>query len=169
MKEEEEKSLKLLNIYNISRLYSSSDRNEDILNIQNINTSSSTIIIGIIEISKINIVYPILSKSTDNLLKVSPCKFYGPLPNQYGNLCLAAHNYDDFRFFSKIDLLDIDDTINIYDNTGNVLTYTIYKKYETSSNDLSCTKQDKNLKEITLVTCNNQNGNRIIVKAKYNS
>lgn len=169
MKEEEKKSLKLLNIYNISRLYSSSDRNEDILNIQNINTSSPTIIIGIIEISKINIVYPILSKATDSLLKVSPCRFYGPLPNQSGNLCIAAHNYDDFRFFSKIDLLDVNDTIHIYDNTGNVLTYTIYRKYEASSDDLSCTKQTKNVKEITLVTCNNRNGNRIIIKAKYNS
>ena len=37
----------------------------------------------------------------------------------------------------------------------------------TSKKDTSCTSQDTNgNKEITLVTCNNFNGNRLIIKAK---
>lgn len=59
-------------------------------------------VIGIIKIDKIKISYPILSGINDELLKISPCRFFGPTPNCVGNLCIAAHNYDDNRFFSKI-------------------------------------------------------------------
>lgn len=45
--------------------------------------------------------------------------------------------------------------------------YSVYKIYETKVDDISCTSQEtNNAREITLVTCNNINGNRIIVKAK---
>lgn len=45
--------------------------------------------------------------------------------------------------------------------------YSIYNIYETKIDDISCTSQEtNNRREITLVTCNNANGNRIIVKAK---
>ncbi len=49
---------------------------------------------------------------------------------------------------------------------GNSCTYSIYNIYETKMDDLSCTSQETNNREITLVTCNNLNGNRIIAKAK---
>ena len=49
--------------------------------------------VGIVKIPKINITYPILSKTTDALLKVAPCKFHGASPNEVGNLCIIAHNY----------------------------------------------------------------------------
>jgi sortase (surface protein transpeptidase) len=39
-------------------------------------------VIGLIEIEKINITYPILSTTTDELLKISPCRFLGPMPNE---------------------------------------------------------------------------------------
>ena len=39
--------------------------------------------------------------------------------------------------------------------------------YETSNSDVSCTSQETfGFKEITLVTCNNFNRKRLIVKAK---
>ena len=72
-------------------------------------------VIGIIKIDSIKISYPILSKINDDLLKISPCRFYGPMPNQIGNLCIAAHNYNDNRFFSKLDKLQNNDIIYIYD------------------------------------------------------
>ena len=41
------------------------------------------------------------------------------------------------------------------------------KVFETFYNDTTCTDQNTNgKKEVTLVTCNNSNGNRIIVKAR---
>lgn len=50
---------------------------------------------------------------------------------------------------------------------GRVKNYKVYNVYETKINDTECTSQStNNSREITLVTCNNTNGNRIIVKAK---
>lgn len=50
---------------------------------------------------------------------------------------------------------------------GEYINYYVYNKYEISANDVSCTTQDTNgYREITLVTCNNINKNRIVVKAK---
>ena len=55
-----------------------------------------------IEIPKIGIYYPIISEATDELLKISPCRIAGPMPNEDGNLCIAGHNYDNYKFFSKL-------------------------------------------------------------------
>ena len=61
---------------------------------------------------------------------------------RFGNLCITAHNYDDNRFFSNLFLVDIDDIINIHDMNGNTVSYIVYEKYETYSNDIKCTSQD---------------------------
>jgi LPXTG-site transpeptidase (sortase) family protein len=124
-------------------------------------------IIGTIKIEKLQLNYPIFSYFSDNLLEIAPCRFYGPSPGNPGNLCIVAHNYNDYKFFSRINLLNYGDVIKIYDLNGNYVNYYVYNIYETNSNDISCTNQNTNgKKEITLITCNNFNKNRIIVKAK---
>lgn len=122
---------------------------------------------GIIEIEKINLYYPVFSELTEDLLKISPCKFYGNMPNDNGNICIAGHNYDNSLFFSKISTLSIDDKISIFDNAGTQYIYFVYDIYEVSASDLSPVL-DYNDKEkiLTLVTCNNLNSNRIILRAK---
>lgn len=158
----------LFNTFSISNLYSSSNSYNSIrITKEDTNNKNNFYVIGSIKIDKIGIYYPIVSNISDELLKISPCKFYGPNPNEVGNLCIAAHNYDDNRFFSKIKKLKNNDEIYIYDISGNFVKYYVYKVFETFYNDTSCTLQDTNgKKEITLVTCNNANGNRIIVKAR---
>ena len=59
----------ILNAYNISTLYSNSN------NYNAIELSNDISIIGLIEIPSINISYPILSKSNEELLKISVCRF----------------------------------------------------------------------------------------------
>lgn len=153
----------LLNSFNVQRLYS----NEENYTTISLNSNNDFFVIGNIEIPSIKINYPILSDTNDELLKIAPCRFYGPYPNEIGNLCIAAHNYDDNRFFSNLYKLNIEDKIIIYDHTNSSVTYYIYDKYETNKNDTSCTSQDTyGVREITLVTCNNLNGNRLIIKAK---
>lgn len=153
----------LLNTFKLQNLYKSQDEYTTI----SINSGNDFFIIGYIEIPNISINYPILSDTNDELLKIAPCRFYGPYPNQIGNLCIAGHNYDDNRFFSNLRNVNIGDTINIYDSKNSLISYYVYNKYETNKNDISCTSQDTyGKKEITLVTCNNLNGNRLIVKAK---
>lgn len=159
----EDMSLTLLNSFNIQRLY----LNENDYALIPLNNDQDFFVIGSIQIPSIKIDYPILSDTNDELLKIAPCRFYGPYPNKEGNLCIAGHNYDDSRFFSNLHKLELGDKINIYDATSSLTTYHVYKKYETNKSDTSCTSQDTNgKKEITLVTCNNFNNNRLIVKAK---
>lgn len=158
---QEKYSKQILNNYNITKLYSNLSLNEDI---------ESSYIIGIIEISKINVHYPIFSNYDDELLKTSPCRFYGPLPGKSGNLCIAGHNYDNDKFFSKIITLNTNDEIIIYNNDNKKFFYLVSEIYEVKSDNLSpIYSYDKNSKQLTLVTCNNLNNNRIIVKAFCNN
>lgn len=60
---------KILNNYHLTALYSS---NSDY---DTIKLSNNISIIGLIEIPKLNISYPILSESNEELLKISVCRF----------------------------------------------------------------------------------------------
>lgn len=123
--------------------------------------------IGKIEIPKINLEYGILNTYTDELLKLSPCYFWGAEPNEVGNFCVVGHNYRNNKFFSKVINLVEGDEIYITDLTGRKLTYAIYDKYVVEPNNKECTSQLTNgLKEVTLITCTNDSSQRVIVKAR---
>lgn len=146
--------------YDINSLYSSTN------DYTTLKLSNDISIIGLIEIPKINISYPILSNSNENLLKVSVCRFSGPLPNRIGNMCIAGHNYNNTLMFSKLSKLNIGDSIYITDLNNSRLEYIIYSKFKVKQNNLNCTEDTNNV-EITLITCNESNNSeRIVVKAK---
>lgn len=158
----EQISKKLTDSYTISTLYS---KNTDYTPIAIKETEP--FVIGIIKIDKINLNYSILSISNNDLLDISVCRFTGPMPNQVGNLCIAGHNYVDYKFFSRLNELQINDIITIFDINGNKIDYSIYDIYETSPDNISCTFQEtKGIKIVTLVTCNNVNGKRLVLHAK---
>lgn len=162
---QEEYSSQILNNYNITKLYADLSSNETLDSNDDI---SNTYVMGIIEIPKINVYYPIFSIYDEELLKISPCKFYGPGPGDVGNLCIAGHNYDNNKFFSKINNLNVNDEIIIYDNSNKKFSYSVFEIYEVKSNDLSpIYSYDNNSRQLTLITCNNLNNNRIILKALY--
>ncbi len=151
----------LISNYNISKLYSNSNLNKT--------ETPPTGVFGIIEIPKINLYYPVFSNLTENLLKISPCKFYGDTPNVNGNICIAGHNYDNSLFFSNISNLAVKDEIRVYDSKENLYVYVVYDVYEVEESDLSpIFNYNPNEKILTLITCNNINQNRVIVKAKQN-
>lgn len=154
-------SKQMLNKFNIQTLYANnSEYSTNYL-------SSNNFIIGALEIEILGINYPILNECTDDNLKISICKFYGPNPNENGNLCIVGHNYMNERFFSKLNTLNNNDIINIYDSSGSKISYKVYDKYLTSSDDLKCLEQNYALKEVTLITCNKpDNSKRLIIKAK---
>ena len=163
LQNKENLSSNLIGNYNIYKLYA------DVSNNNNTLTQDTQVnnLFGIIEIPKINLYYPIFSNLSEENLKVSPCKFYGDSLNDNGNICIAGHNYNNDMFFSKINLLSPDDEIFIYDNLGSKYTYIVFKNYEVKEDDLSpIYDYDKNTKELTLITCNNLNNNRFIIKAK---
>jgi len=149
----------LIDNYNIYKIYTTT-KNE-------LDKEGYNKLFGMIEIQKINLYYPIFSDINENLLKIAPCRFYGKTPNDNGNICIAGHNYDNSLFFSKISNLSKDDEIIIYNINGNKYIYYVYNIYEVKPSDLSpIFNYKKNEKELTLVTCNNLNSNRIILKAK---
>ena len=127
--------------------------------------------IGEVNIPTINVNYPILvtdeEGNIDTLLKISVCKFHGPNPNEVGNLCIVGHNYKNSMFFSKVPNLVYGDIIEITDLTGKTLKYSVYDKYIVNPDQLECTSQlTDGKKEITLITCTNDNKQRHIIKAR---
>ena len=72
-------SFEITKIYQNSANYSAKQLNsEEVFFYEN----SSFSVIGSIDIKKINISYPILSDISKDFLKISPCRFYGPMPNK---------------------------------------------------------------------------------------
>lgn len=127
--------------------------------------------IGEVNIPSINVNYPILTADNldniDTLLKISICKFHGANPNQVGNLCLVGHNYKNSKFFSKVPNLENGDIVQIKDLSGTTLNYEVYDKYIVEPDNVACTTQLTNgKKEVTLITCTNDNKQRYIIKAR---
>ena len=164
----EQISKSLVSNFGITTLYS--NNNDYVTSRTSIATNEvNPFVIGLIKIDKINLTYPILSNTDDELLKIAPCYFYGPMPNEIGNLCIAGHNNANNTIFGRLNLLNYGDIISIYDLNGNQLDYKIYEISEVKADDLSCTNQDtNNLRIVTLITCNTLKGTRVIIKAKEN-
>lgn len=157
-------SKELLTNFGITTLYANSN---NYIASKTTNNIEEPFVIGLLKIDKINLMYPILSNTSEELLKISPCRFYGPMPNEIGNLCIAGHNYANQKHFGKLTSLELNDIFQVYDLNGNFIDYIIYEIKEVSANDTSCINQDtNNSREVTLVTCNTIKGTRIVVKAK---
>lgn len=160
LKNKEKISQNLIGNYNIYKLYA---------NVENVEKGQETIqnnLFGIIEIPKISLYYPVFSNLTEENLKVSPCKFFGDTLEDNTNICIAGHNYNNDMFFSRINQLFLNDEIFIYDNTGIKYRYIVTQNYEVKEEDLSpIYNYNKNEKTLTLITCNNLNNNRFIIKA----
>lgn len=104
---------------------------------------------------------------SDELLKISPCYFWGAEPNKPGNFCIAGHNYRNTRFFSKVPTLENGDVIQLTDLTNTTVDYYVYDKFTVTDKDIDCTSQVTDGKtELTLITCTNDGSKRIIVKAR---
>lgn len=150
------------NLENISKIIEKNIRLNSIYETEKQSNASSYF--GKIYIEKINLEYAVFNRLTDELLKISPCKFYGNNMEEKGNICIAGHNYNDDRFFGKIDELELKDKIALYDLQGEKYEYIVFDIFETDENDTSVLENTKNY-ELTLVTCNNSNKKRVIVKA----
>ena len=158
---QEKISNQIMNNYNLSKLYTSISSGST----ENSDDDNPNGIFCTIEIPKLNLSYPVFNTLNEELLKISPCKFYGNNLENNDNICIAGHNYDNGKFFSNISLLQSNDEIYIYSNNEK-LTYIVTSNYEVEANDLSpIFDYDKNQKLLTLVTCNNFNNNRIIIAA----
>ena len=128
-------------------------------------------VIGTISIPSIDVEYPILEENTSATLKIAIVAVYPQDPanavNKPGNLVLWGHNYKNGTFFSDIGKLTTGAKIYIKDTSGTKLEYQVYNSYETTDSDMTyATRETNGAREITLSTCSNEAGKRIIVYAK---
>ena len=124
-------------------------------------------VVGIINIPKIDIEYPILEKTHKESLKLSITKFYGEKINQKGNIVLAGHNNLNKTMFGKIKQLENGDIIELTDSQMVTVKYQVFDKYVIDPNDIDCIFPiEENTREVTLITCTNKDKNRLVVKAR---
>jgi len=121
--------------------------------------------VSVLNIPKLGINYPVLSESTEELLKISLCKFWGPNANEVGNYCIVGHNYKNKKFFGRLSELENGDIIELTDLTGRMIKYKVYDQYIVEPEDVSCTSQlTDGKKEVTLITCTNGGKQRRVIK-----
>lgn len=124
-------------------------------------------VLGMIEIPKTGIKYPILDKVTPKSIQVAVAYYYGPGLNKVGNTTIVGHNYRNGAFFGKNKQLAVGDIIYITDNTGTKIKYTIYKTYRTTETDSEyITRNTNGAREISLSTCTDDSKGRLIILAK---
>lgn len=124
-------------------------------------------VVGIINIPKLKLEYPIIDKTNEQAMKVSITKFWGNNVNDIGNFTMAGHNYIDGTMFGGTKKLNIGDKIEMTDLTGKTVEYEIFDKYVIDPNDVKCVNSVKDgTREITLITCTNGRSNRLIIKAR---
>ena len=116
---------------------------------------------AILNIPHLGISYPVLDKTTNELLKISLSKFYGPDPNEIGNY------YRNKKMFGRLSEIQNGETVELTDLTGRTITYEVYDKYVVNPDDTACTSQltGRN-REVTLITCTNYGTQRLVVKAR---
>lgn len=124
-------------------------------------------VIATLNIPSLGIKYPILSSTSETLLKVSLNKYWGANPNEVGNMVILGHNYENTKFFSKLPNIKIGDIVKITDLTGKTLDYEVYETDIIDPDDNSCTSQlTDGHTEITLITCYNKGAKRFVAKAR---
>lgn len=131
-----------------------------------VQTYKGFVMLGTIEIPKIDLKYPVLDRADAASMEVAPGVVYGPGLNKVGNTVIAGHNYRNKTFFSKINKLKSGDSIYITDNDKKKVEYIVYKIYTTGSEDNSYWDRDtKGAMEISLSTCTDDVQARTIVWA----
>ncbi len=80
MMKNDEISKNLTDAFSLTTLYSSNSTNE--YSAQQLTVAKEPFVIGLIQIDKIKLIYPILSETSPELLKLAPCRYFGPMPNE---------------------------------------------------------------------------------------
>lgn len=117
-------------------------------------------------IPKIALETYVFSVYDEEAMWICPTKYFGPEPNEEGNFCIAAHNYDKENMFNHLIDLEKGDSVYLTDNTHGKIEYRVTDIYKAEPNNTEPLSQETNGKKcITLITCSDYSSKRIIVKA----
>ena len=119
-------------------------------------------------IPRLGINYPVISEWSEELLKVSLNKYWGPKPNEVGNYCIVGHNYKSGKMFGNLPAIANGDIVELTNvSTGQTVQYEVYDRYVVEPTDTQCTSQlTGGKRELTLITCKNYGQQRLAVKAR---
>ena len=133
----------------------------------NTQTYKGYAVIGTIEIPEINLSYPILKDTSVSAIEIAVAMLCGPGPNKPGNTLIIGHNYRNGQFFANNKNLSIGDKVYITDLSGKRLSYTIYDKFETTTEETEfITRNTNGAREISLQTCTDDGNLRLVILAK---
>lgn len=121
-------------------------------------------VLGKVVIEKIDVDQYILDSTEEKALANGVGKIYGGSLNNYGNLCLIGHNYDNI--FSRLTELEIGDEITLIDDELEKTKYEIKKVFSIEPNNLECMIQPEDKIELTLITCEAGATTRLVIKAE---
>jgi len=153
-------------IKNLSALYNKEEENKIIVKENIIEKYKDYEVVAKLEIPKIKLETYVLKEFSNKSLEASVVKFWGPEPNDIGNLCIAGHNFKNKNMFHNLKELEIGDEFKVKDNKVGIVNYEIYNIYTVVPEDVSCLSQNTNgEREVTLITCVNYSTKRLVVKA----
>ena len=124
--------------------------------------------VGTIRIPKTSVKYSIYSPAGEKALEQG----IGMLAttnglNREGNTTLQGHNWRNWMFFSRNNLLAIGDSVYIKDKRGVEIEYIIYKKMVLNPSDSKYIIRDTlGKREISLSTCTNEAKDRLVILAR---
>lgn len=125
-------------------------------------------IIGIIEIDKLGITFPVVEGSARDNIRVA----VGHMTNtkaigEKGNCVLAAHRGGVFgEFFKNIHKLKNGDKVVVTDASGREYTYEVYEQQVIEPTDFSVCEDIGDDTTLTLLSCENNGQKRLIVRCK---
>jgi sortase A len=126
-------------------------------------------LVGIIEISKIDLKLPIQKGTSKKVLAESAGHLEGTAyPGHKGNSAIAAHRSRTFgKMFNRLAEIHTGDEIIVETKEGN-FRYVVFEKVIVNPTDLSVLKNHGNEKIITLITCHPLKNptHRLIIQAR---
>lgn len=122
---------------------------------------------SVVRVPRLEIDYPVIAQTSEELLKISINKYWGPQPNEVGNYCIVGHNYKSKKMFGRLSEIVNGDIVELEDMNGKTVKYAVYDKFVVEPTNTACTSQLTNgRKEVTLITCTNYGKQRLVVKAR---
>lgn len=120
-----------------------------------------------VRVPRLDIEYPVISETSEELLKISVNKYWGPAPNEIGNYCIVGHNYKSKKMFGRLSEVVSGDIVELEGVNGKTVEYSVYDIDVVDPDDTTCTSQLTNgRREVTLITCTNYGTQRLVVKAR---
>ncbi|MDR2524334.1 MAG: signal peptidase I [Candidatus Nomurabacteria bacterium] len=123
-------------------------------------------IIGLVEIEKLNLRYPIIAYHGDDSLNISIAHYSGEGLNRSGNTVLLGHRTNSpGLFFTDLDKLSFGDVVKITDGDGVTVEYKIFDSVIIEPSDLSVLDpRQPDGRELTLISCAPDMSRRYVVR-----